>query len=150
MLSSRGAYAVPAIRIASKRSGTRTSGFLAASLDGFIARMDGDIDWLETFSKPTGEDYGYDAFVSRIDALVMGRGTYEKVRTFKSWPYGSLPVIVLTHRPLRISGELGVRVESMSGPPAKVVAALVKRGLRRLYVDGGRTLQGFQIGRAHV
>lgn len=122
------------------------SAFLATSLDGFIAREDGSLDWLqgsgESDEPPTDEDHGYRAFMTDIDAIVMGRDTYEKVRTFDAWPYEK-PVVVLTHRDLEVPEELAGRVEAMAGPLAEVVAALAERGLRRLYVDGGRTIQGF-------
>ena len=67
--------------------------FIATSLDGFIARLDGGLDWL-----PEGDDeaYGYDAFMASVDALVIGRGTYETVRAFDAWPYGATPVVVLS------------------------------------------------------
>lgn len=128
---------------APKEVRAKVSVFVGASLDGFIARKNGDLDWLEGPGGSPGEDYGYRAFVSRIDALVMGRGTFEKVLTFKEWPYGKKPVFVLTHRPLVIPPKLTGTVEAMSGTPAEVVARLAKRGLHRLYVDGGKTIQEF-------
>lgn len=76
----------------------RTSVYIAVSLDGFIARLDGEIDCGEE----SGEDYGYKAFLDTVDAIVMGRNTYEKALTFGEWPYGIKPVVVLSRRPLRI------------------------------------------------
>ena len=119
--------------------------FIATSLDGFIAREDGAIDWLTGPDAPgvgAGEDYGYDAFFAAVDALVMGRNSYDLVRTFSPWPYGDKPVVVLTHRPLG-DPPSGARVEAMSGEPAEVAARLAARGLGRLYVDGGKTVQAF-------
>ncbi len=81
--------------------------------------------------------------MGRVDALVMGRNTFEKVLAFGEWPYGDTPVIVLTRSPMRVPRRLAGRVEVMAGPPAKIVERLGRRGLRRLYVDGGRTVQGF-------
>jgi dihydrofolate reductase len=117
--------------------------FIATSLDGFIARENGDLDWLTVAGREDGEDYGYRPFMARIDAVVMGRKTFEKVLTFPGWPFGTKPVIVLTRRPLKIPRKLAGRVETMSGPPRGIVERLAKRGIFRLYIDGGRTIQGF-------
>lgn len=126
--------------------------YIGTSLDGFIARENGDIDWLTDGSdqgtdeaKPTdsAEDYGYEEFFATVDALVMGRGTYDKVLTFGEWPYGDKPVIVLTSRPLDRPTQVPGTVESMSCSPAECVARLEARGMRHLYVDGGKTIQSF-------
>ena len=117
----------------------RTSAFLGVSLDGFIARVNGDIDWLP---HDTGEDFGYDAFIATVDAIVLGRKSYEKVLTFDRWYYGTLRTIVLSSRPLAPAPE-GARVERMAGEPSEIVAALEAQGLRHLYVDGGVTVQRF-------
>jgi dihydrofolate reductase len=119
----------------------KASVFIATSLDGFIARKNGDIGWLGEL-EPGGEDYGYGKLVDGIDYLVMGRNTYEKVLTFGVWPYEK-PVVVLTRRPLDIAAELASSVESMSGSPADIVAQLSDRGAQHLYVDGGKTIQDF-------
>ena len=77
----------------------KMSVYIAASIDGFIARKNGDLDWLTDSGDNGGnEDYGYKAFMETVDVLVMGRNTYEKVLTFGDWPYGDKPVIVLSHR----------------------------------------------------
>ncbi len=89
------------------------------------------------------EDYGYGAFMGRIDAIVMGRKSFEKVLSFGGWPYGKKPVVVLTRRPIRIPKRLETSVEVMSGTPARIVDILSNRGLRRLYVDGGQTITAF-------
>lgn len=117
----------------------RASVFVGASLDGFIARANGDLDWLPHGG---GEDLGYDAFMATVDALVMGSHTYEKVLTFDTWPYGPKPVFVLSTRPLG-SVPPGARVERMAGAPAQIVTELESRGIRHAYVDGGVTIQRF-------
>src|SRR5690349_13022763 len=141
----------PAPRAAPRTRGPRgtprkVSVFVGVSVDGFIARENGDLDFLDVPGDPKGEDYGYKAFVGEIDALVMGRKTFEKVLTFKSWPYGTTPVVVLTTRPLPVPPRLRGKVETMADRPAEVVKRLGKVGLRRLYLDGGRTIQGFLRG----
>lgn len=117
--------------------------FIATSLDGFIARENGSIDWLEGWGGDMGEDYGYRAFMETVDALVMGRHTYEQVLTFGEWPYEEKPVVVLTHRPLTVPDHLAGRFEVMSGSPVEVVQELTRRGANQLYIDGGKTIQDF-------
>ncbi len=110
--------------------------FIACSLDGFIARADGDIDWLTGIPVAEGEDGGYAAFMGGIDAILMGRGTWEKVQTFTPFPY-SLPVTVMS-RSLR-PGPLGpVMVDGR--PLHEVLASLGAAGHRRVYVDGGQLI----------
>jgi dihydrofolate reductase len=114
--------------------------FVGTSLDGFIARADGRLDFLHASSE--GESYGYEEFIATVDALVMGRNTYDTVLTFGKWPYGEKPVFVLSTRPLT-PPPAGARVEQLSGSPAAVLTALEARGYEHLYVDGGDTIQRF-------
>ncbi len=115
--------------------------YCAISLDGFIARSDGDVSWLGDPSED-GDDGGFSALMERIDYLVMGRNTFEQVLTFGEWPY-SKPVVVLTSRELNLPESLSDKVETMSGTPTEVVASLAGRGAKHLYVDGGKTVQEF-------
>ncbi|NBC19279.1 MAG: dihydrofolate reductase [Bacteroidetes bacterium] len=115
--------------------------FIATSLDGFIAREDGAIDWLPT-PDGTDEDYGYQAFMDTVDVLVMGRHTYETVLSFGAWPYET-PVVVLSHRSIEQPEEQDASVERMAGPPREILQRLADRGLTHAYVDGGRTIQRF-------
>ena len=118
--------------------------YVATSLDGFIAREDGSLDWLRgSGPRPAEEERGYRVFMDSVDAIVMGRVTYETVRDFPTWPYASKPVIILSHREVVIPSALAGRVEPMSGPPAELVPRLRARGWQHLYVDGGKTIQGF-------
>jgi dihydrofolate reductase len=117
----------------------KASVFIGTSLDGFIARPNDDLDWLPPGG---GEEHGYDAFMATVDALVIGRRTFEKVLTFDSWPYGEKPVFVLSTRPLA-SAPPGAVVERMSGDPAEIVSQLAARGVQHVYVDGGITIQRF-------
>lgn len=119
----------------------RATVYIATSLDGFIAREDGNLDWLhEGGAAPEGEDYGYASFMQTVDAIVMGRNTFDKVLTFGKWPYDK-PVVVLTTR--RLDTSAGGTVEAMSGRPAEILAQLAVRGIRHVYVDGGKTVQAF-------
>lgn len=122
----------------------KISAFIATSLDGFIARPDGSIDWLTNPDYEIPEqDFGYQLFMNSVDVLVMGRNTYEKVLTFDEWPYGDKPVVVLCHEPPTQPNEQGVKVEFLSGSPAEVVSQLSNCGFRHVYLDGGQTIQGF-------
>lgn len=116
--------------------------FIATSLDGFIAREDGDIEWL-TSRGSSDEDYGYYDFSDSIDVLVMGRNSFEKVLTFDTWPYGDKPVIVLSSRPLSVPEALKSKVEVRSLEPLQLMESLSSSGVRRVYVDGGITIQRF-------
>jgi len=116
----------------------RCSVFIAASLDGFIARRDGSIDWLSIVEAP-GEDYGYAKFFGDVDALILGRRTYDTVRGFASWPYGDKRCVVFTHDPPEaLHGE-----SFHAGAPGPVLAALRAAGVRRVYVDGGALIRMF-------
>jgi dihydrofolate reductase len=117
----------------------KASVFIGTSLDGFIARADGGLDWLPTGG---GEEHGYEAFIATVDALVIGRKTYETVLNFDSWPYGEKPVFVLSTGTLAPAPP-GAVVEHMSGPPAEILAQLAARGVQHVYVDGGITIQRF-------
>ena len=121
----------------------KASVYIATSLDGLIARQNGEIDWLGGSSEEGGEDYGYKEFMDTVDALVMGRNTYEQVLTFGDWPYGAKPVVVLSSRSLRIPERIAKSVETMSCSPIELVSELSKRGAKHLYIDGGKTIQGF-------
>jgi dihydrofolate reductase len=92
-----------------------------------------------------GEPHGYTEFMASVDALVIGRKTYETVLSYADWPYGDKRVVVLSSRPLDFSALRGAKgvVEQMGGAPAEIVAKLAARGVRHVYIDGGVTIQGF-------
>jgi dihydrofolate reductase len=117
----------------------KASVFIGTSVDGFIARPNGELDWLPPGG---GEPHGYDEFMAAVDALVIGRKTFETVLNFDAWPYGEKPVFVLSTRALAPAPP-GAVVERMSGAPAEIVSLLAARGVRHIYVDGGITIQGF-------
>ncbi|MEW5976776.1 MAG: dihydrofolate reductase family protein [Acidobacteriota bacterium] len=121
----------------------RATSYVATSVDGFIARENGAIDWLPGFDPADEEDYGYRKFIDSVDAIVMGRHTYELASSFPSWPYGAKPVVVLSSHYLEIPQNIAKTVESTRLAPRELVRCLVERGFNHLYVDGGRTIQGF-------
>ena len=116
--------------------------YIATSLDGFIATPDGGIDWLNEIPNPEGSDYGYADFMSGIDALVMGRKSFEKVLSFGVWPYDK-PVFVLSRSKVTIPKELDEKVEITNSSPEEIVAQLAELGYQNLYIDGGVTIHGF-------
>ena len=119
--------------------------FVGVSLDGFIARPNGDLDWLMGEGGGESAEYGYNEFIAGIDAIVMGRRTFEKVLTFDKWYYGNKRVVVLSHHPLDLSvvQARGGVIELMAGSPATIVSKLATSDARHLYVDGGITIQQF-------
>jgi dihydrofolate reductase len=118
----------------------KTSIFVGTSLDGFIARPNGALDFLPADG---GEPHGYSEFIASVDAIVIGRGTYETVLGFGGWAYGKKPVVVLSSTLSELDLPEGAVCELMSGPPHEVAARLSERGYRHLYIDGGKTIQGF-------
>lgn len=110
--------------------------FVGMSLDGHIAGPHGELDWLQPYE---GEEHGYQAFFDAVDAVVIGRATYDVVLGFGTWPYRGKRVFVLTHRPAQArNGEV-----FLSGAPEEVVARLAAAGVRRAYVDGGAVVSQF-------
>jgi dihydrofolate reductase len=117
----------------------RASVFIGTSLDGFIARADGAIDWLPPNG---GEPHGYVEFMATVDAIVIGRKTFETVLTFDAWPYEK-PVVVLSSTPEKLKAPAGTDCEIIRATPHEVVARLSERGMSHLYIDGGVTVQRF-------
>ena len=125
----------------------KVSVFIGTSVDGFIARPNGGLDFLPPGG---GEPHGYDEFMESVDALVIGRKTFETVLAFPEWPYGKKRVVVLSNRPLDFSAVRGDVVEQMAGPPSEIVSKLAASGVRHVYVDGGVTIQRFlRAGMVH-
>ncbi|HEY7635561.1 MAG TPA: dihydrofolate reductase family protein [Gemmatimonadales bacterium] len=117
----------------------RATVFIATSLDGFIARLDGSLDWLPADG---GEPHGYDEFIATVDAIVIGRKTFDTVLGFSSWPYDK-PVVVLSRTLTDLTVPEGAICEVMAGTPQEIVSRLARLGLQHLYIDGGVTIQGF-------
>ena len=113
--------------------------FIGTSLDGFIARADGALDFLPPGA---GESHGYDEFMATVDALVIGRKTYETVLGFDGWAYGKKCVFVLSTQRLAPAPPEAL-LEHLRGEPGDIVAQLESRGIGHIYVDGGVTIQRF-------
>lgn len=123
----------------------KCSVYVATSIDGFIAKRDGDIQWLHDPKYASAKLNGleYDDFIATVDTIVMGRNTYEKVRTFGVWPYECVPVVVLTTRPMDIPKELEGKIRVENRTPLQLASMLESEGKRHLYIDGGLTIQSF-------
>jgi dihydrofolate reductase len=117
--------------------------YIATSLDGYISDKDDGLDWLQSIPNPDNLDFGWADFMDRIDAIVMGRKTFEKVCGFDcDWPY-SKPVFVLSNSLSSLPHEYEGKVELISGSLSDVLAALHIKGYEQLYIDGGATVQSF-------
>lgn len=117
--------------------------FIATSIDGYIADKNGNIDWLHSIPNPDVIDMGYADFMNGIDALVMGRKTFETVCGFDiDWPYQK-PVFVLTNSLTNIPTKYKDKAELINGDLKAVVNTINNKGYLNLYIDGGKTIQSF-------
>jgi dihydrofolate reductase len=117
---------------------TQLSVFIATSIDGYIATLDGSLEWLEQAARPD-EDYGFDEFLASVDALAMGRGTYDHIAHLDPLPFGERPVYVFTHRP----PPPRAHVHFVQLAPREALVQWTEQGLDRVYVDGGRVISAF-------
>jgi dihydrofolate reductase len=127
------------------RPQVKCSVYIAASVDGFIAKPGGDIEWLLRPEYDPAKLTGlrFEEFIATVDALVMGRHSFEKVLSFDPWPYKGTPVVVLTSKELTVPESLHGKVQVLSGAPGEIVSRLKSDGKRHLYIDGGITIQRF-------
>ncbi|MFK5915733.1 MAG: dihydrofolate reductase family protein [Woeseiaceae bacterium] len=122
----------------------KISVFIATSLDGFIARTSGSIDWLiAADEQDSSEDFGYQEFYDSIDCLIMGRNSMEKVIAFPEWPYHDKRVIVLSNTLVEVPAQHVDKFELYSGSLNELVKRLEVDGCENLYIDGGKTIQSF-------
>ena len=116
--------------------------YIAASLDGYIARENGELDWLMSIPNPEGLDYGFADFLGKMDALVMGRKTFEVVDSFGQWPY-TIPVFIYSTTMKEVPAGYEGKAQAISGTPQEVMEKLKTKGYARLYIDGGKTIHSF-------
>lgn len=123
----------------------QTSVFIASSVDGFIARPDGNLDWLVDNGISSEGDYGYGEFFATVDTMVLGRKTFETVLGFGQWPYGSTRVYVLSRTPqaLQIPRDLTDRVLATNASPRELLSGIQDAGGKHAYIDGGQAIQSF-------
>ena len=117
--------------------------FIAQSLDGFIADKNGGIDWLNMVPNPENDDCGYNDFIKQVDAIIMGRSTFEKVLSFGiDWPY-NIPVFVMSNTLKETPQDYLGKVEIISGTLSEILKLVNDKGYNKLYIDGGQVIQSF-------
>ncbi|WP_417347388.1 dihydrofolate reductase family protein [Ferrimonas sp.] len=117
--------------------------YIGTSLDNYIADSNGGLEWLTSLPNPEEEDFGFAEFMASVDALVMGRNTFETVCGFGGeWPY-SKPVFVLSRTLTTLPDSLQEKAALIQGSPQEVTRKLNDKGFQRLYIDGGQTIQSF-------
>ncbi len=130
----------------------KCSVYIATSVDGFIAREDGSIDWLESSGKQDAEmgenaDMGFDDYISSVDCLIMGRNTMEIISSFHltpdQWPYRDTRIIALSNTVKEPPENLKDKVEMYTGDLRELIAKLEREGCKHAYIDGGKTIQTF-------
>ena len=124
----------------------KVSIFIGTSLDGFIAREDGDIGWLRSINKKAtpGEDFGFNSFLESVDLIVMGRKTFEQVIAFNDWPYKDTKIIVLTSNDIEIPEKLNKTVTTSNTlSSAQLIKELSNQSINHIYVDGGTVIHDF-------
>ena len=135
-------YLIGKTNILSKMKNINTV-FIARSLDGYIADRNGGLDWLSATPNPENLDLGYEKFIKNVDALVMGRITFETVCAFDcEWPY-HIPVFVISKTLAAVPEEYKDKAEIVKGPVSEIVELIHQKGFTRLYIDGGATVQSF-------
>lgn len=122
---------------------TKNLVYIGTSIDGYIADKDGGLDYLESIPNPTGDDMGYSGFMDQVDAVLMGRNSFETILGFDvDWPYPK-PVFVLSQTLTAIPQGYEDKAYLVSGSLSKVLASIHQQGYTRLYIDGGKTIQSF-------
>jgi len=116
--------------------------YIATSLDGYIARKDGNVDWLMEIPNPEKSDFGFSDFMQRVDAIIMGRNTFDLVLNFGKWPY-TKPVFILSKSIKEIPDKLRGKAELIQGNLENIIETLKSKGFENLYIDGGKTIQSF-------
>jgi dihydrofolate reductase len=124
----------------------KVSVYIGTSLDGFIAKENGDIGWLDSVNKKAtpDEDFGFNSFLESVDLIVMGRKTFEQVITFNDWSYKDTKMIVLTSKDIEIPEKLkGTVTTSNTLSSAQLIKELSDQSVNHIYVDGGAVIQDF-------
>lgn len=117
--------------------------FIGHSIDGRISDRNGGLDWLQSVPNPDNIDMGYGKLMDEVDALVMGRTTFEVVCSFDmEWPY-TKPVFVLSRTMESVPEPYSNKAALLKGSLDEVLAQIHEKGHKRLYIDGGGTIQGF-------
>ncbi len=116
--------------------------YIATSLDGYIARRNHSLDWLDELSNPENDDFGYASFMLGIDALVMGRNTFDKILSFNEWPFNK-PVFIVSNSLKNIPTDLQGKAKIINGTVTEMLDEIHQSGYKELYIDGGQTISTF-------
>jgi dihydrofolate reductase len=118
--------------------------YCACSIDGFIAKNDGNIDWLLNIPNEENSDYGFSELMKRIDGIIMGRNTFEKIleMNLNEWQY-TKPVFVLSSKLKEMPNELKGKAEIINDGIENILEKLRNRNMDNFYIDGGKTIQSF-------
>ncbi|MBT8232632.1 MAG: dihydrofolate reductase [Saprospiraceae bacterium] len=117
--------------------------FIAQSLDGYISDKKGGIDWLHSTPNPENDDLGYLDLMNEIDAIVMGRNTFDVVCGFEGeWPY-SKHLFVLSHSLNKVPKKCEGKVTILNGNVTAILEQIHNKGFLNLYIDGGQTIHNF-------
>ncbi|WP_152447688.1 dihydrofolate reductase family protein [Vibrio owensii] len=114
--------------------------YMAQSLDGYIAGVNGELDWLDEIENPDKNDFGFADFMLSIDALLMGKNTYQKVASFGFWPYEKT-VYIASNSLLHIDSELADKAQLLTGDLPEMLLKLKSEGIKKVYIDGGMLIQ---------
>lgn len=129
----------------------KCSVYIATSVDGFIARPNGAVDWLHTAGNLEAdmgtEDMGFKSFMDSVDCMIMGRKCMEMISSMnltpEQWFYGDMKIIVLSDTVKEAPDNLKGKVEMFSGNIGHLIHSLEKEGYQHAYIDGGKTIQSF-------
>jgi len=116
--------------------------YIACSIDGFIAKPDGNLDWLINIPNPQNNDFGFSKFMENIDGIIMGRNTFETVLGFSEWPYLK-HVFVLSNTIKNLPASVKGKASIVSGNIKDIIRSLNKNEIKNIYVDGGKAIQSF-------
>ena len=129
----------------------KCSVYIATSADGYIATLDGGVDWLQTAGNMEAdmgsEDLGYQFFMESVDCMIMGRKCMEMISSMnlapEQWPYGDAHIVVLSNSIKESPENLRGKVEMYSGDIRDLINELEQKGLEHAYIDGGSTITAF-------
>lgn len=126
--------------------------YIATSADGYIATLDGSVDWLHTAGNSEADmgdnqDMGFDRFIKSIDCMIMGRKCMEMISSMdltpEQWPYGNTHIIVLSNTVTEPPENLSGKIEMYSGDIHVLIKKLENKGFKHAYIDGGSTITSF-------
>ena len=125
--------------------------YVATSVDGYIATVDGGVDWLHSAGNLEAdmgsEDMGFQSFMDSVDCMIMGRKCMEMISSMnltpEQWPYGDVRIVVLSNTVKEPPENLRGKIEMYSGDIQELIIKLESSGFKHAYIDGGTTITSF-------